>query len=452
MAKPETTYLLHANRALADEAAKRAAREAFAGSGSVRASLGEKHTTAADLAVSLWELWGDGRAIVGLQTSVGTARQVAAFLKRHLASLQGAGFEAPGLTRSERSVCDLARAYCRFLDEAGMVETCQALPLLEEALSWLKVRAASPLLLDDPLAAFYEGVLGEGFDAAAPDAPATEAEFVLLRPEGVTAVEEMVFDEVRDALSEQAVRSVALVAPNPLETYGALAPALRRAGAACALEAIVPLRQASFGRFFLSACRLLGMAGRSGVDAVAEPSDDSWVDVATDVALSPYGGVAPFESALLPSLAGRDRDRTLRAEDLNTVWRADRLLCADDAASDLAATSAGFQAVQALLSPEGDAQAAFDRFRDDARRLHSGAQAAVEEAAVSAVRDLLAATAKLQCPPAACRSRSPSPTTRSRARTRRRPPSRSSRPSTARRAWPKAPSTRSCSATCPTHA
>ena len=415
MAKPETTYLLHANRALADEAAKRAAREAFAGAGSVRASLGEKHTTAADLAVSLWELWGDGRAIVGdahrllkvygmlaehgLQVSVGTARQVAAFLKRHLASLQGAGFEAPGLTRSERSVCDLARAYCRFLDEAGMVETGQALPLLGGALSWLKVRAAGPLLLDDPLAAFYEGVLGEGFDAAAPDAPATEAEFVLLRPEGVTAVEGMVLDEVRDALSGQAVRSVALVAPNPLETYGALAPALRRAGAACALEAIVPLRQASFGRFFLSACRLLGMAGRSGVDAVAEPSDDSWVDVATDVALSPYGGVAPFESALLPSLAGRDRDRTLRAEDLNTVWRADRLLCADDAASDLAATSAGFQAVQALLSPEGDAQAAFDRFRDDARRLHSGAQAAVEEAAVSAVRDLLAATAKLQCPP-----------------------------------------------------
>lgn len=415
MAKPETTYLLHANRALANEAAKRDAYAAFAAERGARASLGVEHTTAADFAASLWELWGDGRAIVGdahrllkvygmlaghgLQASVGTARQVAAFLRRHLASLQAADFSAAGLTRSERSVCDLARAYCSFLDDAGMVELCQALPRLEEAASWLNVRAAGPLLLDDPLAAFCEGVLGGQADAAVPAASATGAEFVLLEPEGATAVEEMVLDEVRDALSGQAVRSVALAAPDPLEWYAALAPALRRVGAVCALEATVPFRRTSFGRFFLSACKLLGMAGRLGVDAVAEPSDDSWVDVATDVALSAYGGIGSFEAATLSSFAGRGGDGTIRAEDLNTVWRADRLLGAEDAASDLAAASNGFQAVLSLLSPEGDPQAVFERFRSEARRLHAGAQAAVEEAAVSAVRDLHAAAASLQCPP-----------------------------------------------------
>lgn len=415
MANLETTYLLHANRALADEAKKRAARDAFAGDQrGVRASLGVEHATASDLALSQWELWGDGRQVVGdmqrliavyrllgvhgLQVSAGTARQVATFLKRYLGPLQDAGFEALGLTRSERSVCELAREYCRWLDEAEMVELSQALAAIEGPMCRLAVHGAGPLLLDEPLATFYGKVLSDEVRTASPHPDVDAARFVLLRPEGVTAVEGMVLDEVRESLEGMDVASVAVVAPKPLEAYAALAPALRRTGAVCAVEAAVPLARTAFGRFLISSCKLLGLAGCYGIGDVMDPADDAWIDVATDVALSPYAGIAPFGSEAVPSLAGQDRHDALRAEDLNTLWRSDRLLRAEDAVADLAAVSAGFQAVQVLFSLEGDPIAIIDRFRADARRLHAGAQAVVEEAAAAAVRDLVETAAELRCP------------------------------------------------------
>ena len=73
------TYVLHANRALANSAKVGSAYAAFdSPEGDVRACLGTQHATALDLAVSQWELWGDGRALVGdmhrLHRSVQAAR------------------------------------------------------------------------------------------------------------------------------------------------------------------------------------------------------------------------------------------------------------------------------------------------------------------------------------------------------------------------------------------
>ena len=413
------TYVLHANRALANFAKVGSACAAFdSPEGGVRACLGTQHATAADLAVSQWELWGDGRAIVGdmhrlievyrllephgLQASVGTARQVASFLKRYLDSLEKAEFDAFGLTKKEKAVCSLAAEYSRFLDASQLIELCQALPAIRDKVARLDVRAAGPLLLDEPLAGFYEGLLGEGFDrvdAGCCDGGAKAApEFVLLEPEGATAVGKMVFDEAKASIAERGMSDVAIASSRPLDDYMAMAPALREAGAVCAFEASVPFQQTSFGRFFVSGCKLLAMAGFFGVNDVLEVTDEGWIDVATDVALSPYAGIAPFDSALLPSLRGDGRARAMGREDMNSVWRANRLLGANDAVSDLSAMSTAFQGFQVLFSLEGDPFAVLERFRADARRLHRGHRAMVEEAAVDAAIDLLRAASDLRCP------------------------------------------------------
>ncbi len=413
------TYVLHANRALANFAKVGSACAAFdSPEGGARACLGTQHATAADLAVSQWGLWGDGRAIVGdmhrlievyrllephgLQPSVGTARQVASFLKRHLYSLEKAEFDAFGLTEKEKAVCSLAAEYSRFLDESQLIELCQALPAIRDKVARLDVHAAGPLLLDEPLAGFYEGLLGEGFDrvdAGCCDGGAKAApELVLLEPEGATAVGKMVFDEAKASIAERGMSDVAIASSRPLDDYMAMAPALREAGAVCAFEASVPFQQTSFGRFFVSGCKLLAMAGFFGVKDVLEVTDEGWIDVATDVALSPYAGIAPFDSALLPSLRGDGRARAMGREDMNSVWRANRLLGANDAVSDLSAMSAAFQGFQVLFSLEGDPFAVLERFRADARRLHRGHRAMVEEAAVDAATDLLRAASDLRCP------------------------------------------------------
>ena len=59
--------------------------------------------------------------------------------------------------------------------------------------------------------------------------------------------------------------------------------------------------------------------------------------------------------------------------------------------SDLSAISAAFQGFQVPFSLEGDPFAVLERFRADARRLHRGHRAMVEEAAVDAAVDLLRA-------------------------------------------------------------
>lgn len=413
------TYVLHANRALANSAKVGSAYAAFdSPEGGVRACLGTQHATALDLAVSQWQLWGDGRALVGdmhrlievyrllephgLQSSVGTARQVASFIKRHLASLEEVAFDAPALTEKEKAVCSLAAEYSRFLEASQLVELCQALPAIRDQVARLDVRAAGPLLLDEPLAGFYEGLFGEGFDRTDAGCCGDDAkglpDFVLLEPEGASAVGKMVFDEAKASMAERGMSTVAIASPRPLDDYMAMAPALREAGAVCAFEASVPFQQTSFGRFFVSGCKLLAMAGLFGVGDVLEVTDENWIDVATDVALSPYAGIAPFDSSLLPSLRGDGRAHAMGREDMNSVWRANRLLDAEDAVSDLSAMSAAFQGFQVLFSLEGDPFAVLERFRADARRLHRGHRAMVEEAAVDAAKDLLRAASDLRCP------------------------------------------------------
>lgn len=407
---------LHASRALANEAV-RAPLDSAAPSEATRAGLGVLHTTPFDLAVSQWELWGDGRRLVedqyrlirvygllekhGLQASLGTAAQVSALVKKHLAGMQEAGFEAAGLARREAAACRLAAEYCESIREAGMVELCQALGSMREAVSRMSIRVMEPCVLDEPLAGFYADVLGRPPSARLePDVPEGpfRADFALLKPQGATVVHKMLFEEVRAAVAKGA-SSVAVVSPDPLSAYESLADPLREAGASCAVEASLPFSRTGFGGFYLSACKLLALAGLYGVDKVVEPEDESWVDVATDVALSGYAGISPFDAGGLPSLSGRGAGRVLRSSDLNTVWRADRTLTAADAVADLAEVSEGFRRVRSALLAEGAPDAPVAGFRDDAARMHSGLALQFESAAISSLEAVLGYLRTLGAPP-----------------------------------------------------
>ncbi len=320
----------------ANDQAKRAAEAAGAG-----ASLGVRRMTAAAWVQELWELWGDGRALVdGTQRTVlvarllegqqavasspGAARQLAAFFRRYASRLAleaasgNEGF-APALSSHEEAVLALGRAYNEALHRAHLIEPDQAAALLAAAaptgaVPLPPVRVVDEVDLTLGVRALVDAAGGaSSADAAAETAGSTvsaaggsvvlpalaagvEPQFLV--PAGPTATAPLVRASVLEAVGDGA-RSVLVCGPNAPELFEALAPSLAAEGLACAERLESPVEAAAGARLWRS------------VQAVAEGRHQA--AAATDALANPLAGGGLREASRLNSALRRDR--ALTAED-----------------------------------------------------------------------------------------------------------------------------------------
>ncbi|MDE8703068.1 PD-(D/E)XK nuclease family protein [Adlercreutzia equolifaciens] len=397
----------------ANDQAKRAAKGAGAG-----ASLGVRRMTAAAWVQELWELWGDGRALVdatqrtvlvsrllanqqALTASPGAARQLASFFRRYASCLasMGGNAAAGNLSSHEEAVLALAQAYEAALSQAHLVEPDQAAALLAAAAAAGAVPLPPVHMVDAidgtpgmrALVAAAAATADAAGDMPVPMAGAAGGSVVMpplaagvepqfLVPAGSTATAALVRASVLEAVADGA-RSVLVCGPNAPVLCEALAPSLAAEGLSCAERLESPVESTAAARLWRSVQAVA--AGHHGVAA------------ATDALANPLVGiglreVSDFNGALR-------RDRTLTAEEMLGQLAEASPLCAAVA-----------RAVQALdgeaTGAFGGGQAAFASLAACADALEAAvAEAAAlsplarrcESAVVAALREVLEVTQAL---------------------------------------------------------
>lgn len=336
----------------AHAAAKRAAAAGEA------ASLGTVRATPTTLVAELWELWGDGRALVSraqrellvgaalrrqdtLVASAGTAELLARFFARYGSALARCGDES-ALTERERAVLRAAADYRAALGNASLVEAEEAAFLLAEAARAGEVRL-HPVTAVDPVDAGpgVMALLGQcgcaGDEGGEPFVVGGLPEGValsVLQAAGPAAAPALVLGELRRTLDE-GVETALVCAPDARSLYDVLAPSLAADGIGCALRCAVPWGETLVGRAWDAVGRL-GSAARPAA-------------AATDFAYNALSG--------MDAVAGRR---------LNGMLRGDRL--------------ADGPAAAALLREASPAFAVFERLQ----RAFSVSDAAAARAAVGA--------------------------------------------------------------------
>ncbi len=379
----EPTTYIHESREQADCALKRLAD---AGRG-----FGAAADTPSSFVCAQWELWGDGRQLVsGVQrtalvraqlreqdaiaVSDGAVRAVASFI-RDACSAPGlaAACELDGLDASERAVLDVAAGYAAALREAGLVEPGEAAALLRDAVPPQEVVLAAGVWPGAATAGFFQELGWEGYRPCAPygDALACGVRLRFERPAGPAASFMAVCDLVEE-LVRSGCRSILVFAPDPLRLFSGLAAHAGACGAACSLDARVPLAQTAFGRA-LRAVR--------GIDADAGLA----IDHAVDFAYSPWSGM-----------------RRADASRLDAALRGDRLADAQAAKAALAEASAAFPLFEGIACGHGPLAEHFEGLAallaDGAVPLRA-ADIAVEAAALSACEEACAQLAGIGCAP-----------------------------------------------------
>ena len=249
----ESVTELYATIEKAHGAAKRAAAVGEA------ASLGTARATPTTLVAELWELWGDGRALVSraqrellvgtalrrqeaLVASAGTSELLARFFARYGSALARCGDDAC-LTERERAVLRVGADYRAALGAAALVEADEAAFLLAEAARTGEVRlpsvvAADPVDAGPGMAALLrqcgcaDAAGGEPF--AVGGLPAGTELSVLLAA-GPAAAPALVLDELRRARGEGAATAL-VCGPDARSLYDLLAPSLVADGAGCDLR------------------------------------------------------------------------------------------------------------------------------------------------------------------------------------------------------------------------
>ncbi len=340
----ESVTELYATIEKAHGAAKRAAAVGEA------ASLGTARAAPTTLVAELWELWGDGRALVGraqrellvgtalrrqeaLVASAGTSELLARFFARYGSALARCGEDA-SLTERECAVLRVGADYRAALGEAALVEADEAAFLLAEAARTGEVRlpsvvAADPVDAGPGMAALLrqcgcaDAAGGEPF--AVGGLPA-ETELSVLLAAGPAAAPALVLDELRRARGEGAATAL-VCGPDARSLYDLLAPSLVADGAGCDLRCAVPWGETLVGRAWTAVGRL---------DSSARPAA-----AATDFAYN--------------ALSGMDGAGARR---LNGALRGDRLADGAAAVALLRAASpifAVFERLQRAFSASGDA-------------------------------------------------------------------------------------------------
>lgn len=336
---------------------------------------GYEATTPDALLADVWELWGDGRAIVsGMQRRLtmatlleehprfpateASARSFARFASSHageplferiVAAEEGDWEELFGLDEAERAVFALVAAYRQRLTAAGLVDAGCAAALLEPGRVDGRIVIVERL---DAIPAIAGFLRREGAEEVAEDGrriladPAQRSSFAFPAGAGIAwqAVHRIVCEDMGD------VSRIAVGSPDPQRLFAVLAPLLLRDGWEVGLQCAVSFERTAFGRAVVAA-REIGAGG-----AVAARS-------ATDIAYGPFSGMSSAE-----------------AQRLDTRLRADRSLDGEGVRASLREASPGFVALEALI--EGDDEAigrAAETLRailEEARGLSAGARAA----------------------------------------------------------------------------
>lgn len=366
----------------ANASAKAAA--AAAGPG---AAFGVQRLTAAGLVEELWELWGDGRALVSpeerallvgalmaepgagaaLAASPGTVRLLAQFFAR-----VGCLLDEPcegSFTAREEAVIDLAERYRHRLGEENLIEREQAAALLAAAVSAGTMPRPVVCAVDDlRLDAGAEALLRAAGCESSEDAGAlpflpANIERGLVLAAGPSALAGLLLDEMRECLGA-GDDAILVVTPDADGLFEALAAPLAGLGAAAALRC-----SRSFGETLVG--RALAAVDRLGGPHLAED--------AADLCYNRLSGAEARE-----------------AQRLNRAIRGDRCLAAAAVVEELQALSPTFgplRAVAAALRGEGDGAAALDALAARIQEVDglSPAERRREGAALDKVRGLLEA-------------------------------------------------------------
>ena len=300
-------------------------RRVAAQPGGERALFGVAVTTFSSWVADLWELYGDGRALVSpveralamdvvcaeLEESTRIPGLAAAAVRcvRSGAGLPAfedacaqvrAGERPAGCNDAEIALLSASARYRAALAELNRVEEGEALALLGDAMPDRPLRVLLHEL--SPLTAQQERFLAAhpSFDVVRLDAPGGEGverapEGVALRfafPSGPTAWPKLLCDivgelggqassDTAEELDEQAPSTVVVACKDPLVLYERVADALRHNGYSCAVRARRPFALTDFGRAFFALQRFLAA------------DEDAWrVADATDFLLSPFSGTS----------------------------------------------------------------------------------------------------------------------------------------------------------------
>lgn len=281
----------------ADASAKAAAEEAGPG-----AAFGVRRLTAAGLVEELWELWGDGRALVSpeervllvgalaaeqgpgatLAVSPGTIRLLARFFAR-VGCLLDESLEG-SFTVREEVVLALADRYRRRLGEEDLIERERAASLLAEAVSSGTiprpvVSVVDALRLDAGTEALLSAAgceLSESAGALPLLPVAVERGLVLAA--GPSALPGLLLDEIRDCL-EASDSAILVVSPDADGLFDALVDPADGLGVAVALRC-----SRSFGETLVG--RLLAAVDRLGGPHLAEDAADICYNRLFDVGAS----------------------------------------------------------------------------------------------------------------------------------------------------------------------
>lgn len=309
----------------------------------------------------LWELFGDGRALVAplqravlmrrvledevaaaeaegktslLACTTGYAKLLARAAREGFAAATAAAESEMGA--AERAATAAVLRYGQLLDERGLVEPTEACEILKSdgvlegadvivldvsptalQLRFLDVANARVLEVEweaegaNGRPAELERLQRHLLDPDFSNPVQAEGNVRFALPSGGYAAPRLVAEEILDWIREGKGAEVALAAPDAAAWFDALAPRLSSEGATCVLSGAAPFGRTPFGSAW---CALLRFAAQGATGAVLD------VRLAGDFALSAF-------SALPPRMA--------RAAD--SRFRGSRAQTADDAFTDLAA-------------------------------------------------------------------------------------------------------------------
>ena len=316
---------------------------------------------------------------------VHTAAGVPAF--EQAVAAVSAGATPTSVSTREAVLLEGIGRYYGLLEQAGLIEVGQAAAWLAERSAEVFSRAMRVLVADAPppgwqMVAFFDACsqLEVSSDAAlGAEGVARVPDGVRLRfgfPSGRYAQPALVADLLREAVSAQAPNSAATVVvacKDPLSLYKQLEPALGRMGLIGCVQAQVPFFQTDFGRQFMQLARAA--------------HDDVW-------------SKQDLSDAVCPPFSGISRTDAL---DIDRALRADRLAERDACLGGLCAESDTFSQFEEVVSdPDADVllgvfeQIAFTSSgRSDSWR-------AEQLAAVSAVRSCTKAARAVGASMASC--------------------------------------------------
>lgn len=393
---------LYPNENLAICAKKRAAQ---AGAG---AALGVSYTTPSGFIRDSWELFGDGRNLVSdmqrillvskllaqfdLETSIGTAKEVAGFLKDAFYALVAAD-RSFCETEAERKVYDLALAYKDEIANRGLIEGCEAAKIVAPRFKDQNISFGAPCAISGYVEQFYCDDLGIMLPDFNIDEHKGPGDLEVFYPAGRTMINKMVFDEVEGFLnrnneSPDAQASIALCSQEPMQLYEVLSRTDIRKKSSLALKGSIGFSSTVFGKAFASFCALKKLAENG--EAVESVLYDAWLIPASDFASNPYSRVTGFDVSDLPSMEGKELPSSLSSAGLQSVWRSDRTLNANDAIQDLITVSRTFSLFDQLtrISSKDSCENAIKELTGIACSIYSGIQLECERGAIQVLQSI----------------------------------------------------------------